>query len=60
MSTNMKDHSWFPGENHWVATDDSGHRGEGTSPEAAQDRLEQAQELGVEWVADLATGPKVD
>ena len=59
MSIKMEDKSWLPGENHWVATDDQGHRGEGYSPERAQERLEQAQELGVEWVADLNTGPKV-
>jgi len=59
MSTKMEDKSWFPGDNHFVASDESGHRGEGNSPESAQDRLEQAQEQGVEWVADLATGPKV-
>lgn len=40
--------------------DGKGHRGEGWTRKEAQERLEQAQELGVEWVKPLATGPKVD
>lgn len=59
MTTKMEDKSWFPGENHWVASDNKGHHGEGISPEQAQERLEQAQQLGVEWVKPLGCGPKV-
>ena len=36
MPTTMKNNSWFPGDDHWVAEDDDGHRGSGASPEAAQ------------------------
>ena len=59
MGTKMEDKSWFPGENHWVASDDDGHHGEGNSPEEAQGRLEQAQHFDTEWEKPLGSGPKV-
>lgn len=60
MSTTMKETTFFGlFKDGYEASDGQGHRGEGNTPEEAQSRLEQAQELGVEWVKPLATGPKV-
>lgn len=61
MSTNMRETSFFGlFKDGYEASDGNGHRGEGNTPQEAQERLEQAQELGVEWVKPLGTGPKVD
>jgi hypothetical protein len=43
----------------YEASDGQGHRGEGNTTQEAQTRLKQAQELGVEWVKPLGTGPKI-
>lgn len=61
MSTTMKETTFFGlFKDGYEASDGQGHRGEGNTPQEAQERLEQAQELGVEWVKPLGTGPKVD
>lgn len=44
----------------YVAHDNDGHSGEGNTAAEAVERLEQAQELDVEWSKPLATGPKVE
>lgn len=59
--TTMKETTFFGlFRDGYEASDGRGHRGEGNTPQEAQTRLEQAQELGVEWVKPLGTGPKVD
>ena len=61
MSTSMKETTFFGlFKDGYEASDDQGHRGEGCTPQAANERLEQAQALDVEWVKPLGTGPKVD
>ena len=59
--TTMKETTFFGLFNDgYEASDGNGHRGEGYTPQEAQGRLEEAQELGVEWVKPLGSGPKVN